>query len=86
MVVALTRTNLMARNLRGFAARSPEARAARHMLAVAVEGVDRKTATEKTCGIARGPLEPSVDERVSGSDVAVPGSGQFGIETTWVKE
>ena len=57
MVVAITRTDLTERELRAFAAKSPDARAARRMLAIALvlEGVDRKTAAE-TCGMDRQTL------------------------------
>jgi len=57
MVVALTRTDLTKRELRAFAAKSPDAKAARRMLAMALvlEGVDRKTAAE-TCGMDRQTL------------------------------
>lgn len=57
MVVPVTRTDLTARELRAFAAKSPDAKAARRMLAIALvlEGVDRKTAAE-TCGMDRQTL------------------------------
>ena len=57
VAVAITRTDLTAVALRGAAARSRDAQAARRMLALAlvVEGVDRTTAA-KTCGMDRQTL------------------------------
>jgi transposase len=57
MAVAITRTDLSARELRGAAAKAKDAKAARRMLAIALvlEGVDRKTAAE-TCGMDRQTL------------------------------
>ena len=57
MVVAITRTDLSARELRRAAAKAKDAKAARRMLALALvmEGVDRKTAAE-TCGMDRQTL------------------------------
>ena len=54
VAVAITRTDLTALGLRGAAARSRDAQAARRMLALALvlEGVDRTTAA-KTCGMDR---------------------------------
>jgi transposase len=57
MAVAITRTDLSARELRVSAAKATDAKAARRMLAIALvlEGVDRKTAAE-TCGMDRQTL------------------------------
>jgi len=57
MAVAITRTDLSARELRGAAAKAKDAKAARRMLAIALvlEGVDRKTAAE-SCGMDRQTL------------------------------
>lgn len=57
MAVAITRTDLSARELRVTAAKSKDARAARRMLAIALvlEGSDRKTAAE-SCGMDRQTL------------------------------
>ena len=57
MAVAITRTDLSARELRRVAATAKDAKAARRMLALALvlEGVDRKTAAE-TCGMDRQTL------------------------------
>jgi transposase len=57
MAVAITRTDLSARELRVAAAKAKDAKAARRMLAIALvlEGVDRKTAAE-TCGMDRQTL------------------------------
>ena len=57
MAVAVTRTDLSARELRVAAAKAKDAKAARRMLAIAqvLEGVDRKTAA-KTCGMDRQTL------------------------------
>ncbi len=57
MVVAITRTEFTARELRAAAARGQDAKAARRMLAIALvlEGADRKTAAE-TCGMDRQTL------------------------------
>ena len=57
MAVAITRTDLSARELRVAAAKAKDARAARRMLAIALvlEGVDRKTAAE-SCGMDRQTL------------------------------
>lgn len=55
--VAITRSDLTARDLRAAAAKSGDARAARRMLALALvlEGVDHQTAAE-TCGMDRQTL------------------------------
>jgi transposase len=55
--VAITRTELVAAELRRAAGKSRDAKAARRMLAIALvlEGVDRKTAAE-TCGMDRQTL------------------------------
>jgi len=57
MAVAITRTDLSARELRVAAAKAKDAKAARRMLAIALvlEGVDRKTAAE-SCGMDRQTL------------------------------
>ena len=57
MAVAITRTDLSARELRVTAAKSKDARSARRMLAIALvlEGSDRKTAAE-SCGMDRQTL------------------------------
>jgi transposase len=57
IAVAITRTDLLARELRASASKAKDAKAARRMLAVALvmEGVDRKTAAE-TCGMDRQTL------------------------------
>ncbi len=57
MAVAITRTELSARELRAAAAKTTDAKAARRMLALAqvLEGVDRKSAAE-TCGMDRQTL------------------------------
>ena len=57
MVVAITRTEMSARELRAAAARAKDAKAARRMLAIALvlEGVNRKTAAE-SCGMDRQTL------------------------------
>lgn len=57
VAIAITRTDLTAAEVRAAAARSRDAQAARRMLAVALalEGVDRKTAAE-TCGMDRQTL------------------------------
>ena len=57
MAVAITRTDLSARELRAAAAKAKDAKAARRMLAIALvlEGVDRKTAAE-SCGMDRQTL------------------------------
>lgn len=57
MVGPGTRTGLTARELRAFAAKRPDAKAARRMLAIALglEGVDRMTAAG-TCGMDRQTL------------------------------
>lgn len=57
MAVAITRTDLSARELRAAASKTGDAKAARRMLALALvlEGVDRKTAAE-TCGMDRQTL------------------------------
>jgi len=57
MAVAITRTDVTARELRSVAAKSEDAKAARRMLAIALvlEGADRKTAAE-TCGMDRQTL------------------------------
>jgi transposase len=57
VAITITRTDLTAAELRAAAARSRDAQAARRMLAVALalEGVDRKTAAE-TCGMERQTL------------------------------
>ena len=62
VAVAITRTDLTAMDLRGAAARSRDAQAARRMLALAlvVEGIDRTTAAE-TCGMDRQTLRDRVD-------------------------
>ena len=54
VAVAITRTDLTALELRGAAARSRDAQAARRMLGLALvlEGVERTTAA-KTCGMHR---------------------------------
>lgn len=54
MAIAVTRTDLSARELRGAASRAKDAKAARRMLAIAqvLEGVDRRTAAE-SCGMDR---------------------------------
>lgn len=57
MAVAITRTDLSARELRAAASKAKDAKAARRMLAIALvlEGVDRKTAAE-SCGMDRQTL------------------------------
>lgn len=57
MAVAITRTDLSARDLRVAAAKAKDAKAARRMLAIALvlEGVDRRTAAEN-CGMDRQTL------------------------------
>jgi len=57
MAIAVTRTDLSARELRGAASRAKDAKAARRMLAIAqvLEGVDRRTAAE-SCGMDRQTL------------------------------
>ena len=57
MAVAITRRDMLARELRAAAAKTSDAKAARRMLALALvmEGVDRKTAAE-TCGMDRQTL------------------------------
>ena len=57
VAIAITRTELTASELRVAAARSRDARAARRMLAIALalEGVDRRTAAQ-TCGMDRQTL------------------------------
>ena len=57
MAVAITRTDLSARALRGAAAKTADAKAARRMLAIALvmDGMDRRTAAE-TCGMDRQTL------------------------------
>lgn len=57
MAVAITRTDLSARELRVAAAKAEDAKPARRMLAIALvlEGVDRKTAAE-ICGMDRQTL------------------------------
>jgi transposase len=57
MAVAITRTDMSARELRAAAAKTADAKAARRMLALALvlEGSDRKTAAE-TCGMDRQTL------------------------------
>jgi len=57
MAVAITRTDLSARDLRVAAAKANDAKAARRMLAIALvlEGANRKTAAE-TCGMDRQTL------------------------------
>ena len=57
MAVAITRTDLSARELRAAAAKEKDAKAARRMLALAMvlEGMDRKTAAEN-CGMDRQTL------------------------------
>ena len=61
VAVAITRTDLTAMDLRGAAARSRDAQAARRMLALALvlEGVERTTAA-KTCGMHRQMLRDRV--------------------------
>lgn len=56
-VIEITRKDLTAKELRVASAKSPNARAARRMLAIAlvIEGKDRKTAAE-TCGMDRQTL------------------------------
>lgn len=57
MAVSIRRTDLSARELRGAAAKTADAKSARRMLAIALvlEGADRKTAAE-TCGMDRQTL------------------------------
>ena len=57
MAVAITRTDMSARELQAAAAKTADAKAARRMLALALvlEGADRKTAAE-TCGMDRQTL------------------------------
>ena len=57
MAVAITRTDLSARELQRAAAKAKDAKTARRMLALALvlEGVDRKTAAA-TCGMDRQTL------------------------------
>ena len=57
MAVAITRTDMSARELRAAAAKTADAKAARRMLALALvlEGADRKTAAQ-TCGMDRQTL------------------------------
>ncbi len=57
MAVAITRTDISARDLRVAAAKAKDAKAARRMLAIALvlEGVDRRTAAEN-CGMDRQTL------------------------------
>ena len=57
MAVAITRTELSARELRAAAANPADAKAARRMLAIALvmDGVDRRTAAE-SCGMDRQTL------------------------------
>jgi len=57
MAVAITRTDLSARELRAAASKAKDAKAARRMLALALvlEGADRKTAAE-SCGMDRQTL------------------------------
>ena len=57
MAIAITRTELAARELRAAAAKTTDAKAARRMLAIALvmEGVDRRTAAE-SCGMDRQTL------------------------------
>ena len=57
MAVAITRTDLSARDLGVAATKTAHAKAARRMLAIALvlEGVDRKTAAE-SCGMDRQTL------------------------------
>lgn len=64
MAVAITRTDLSARELRVAAATAKDAKAARRMLAIALvlEGVDRKTAAE-TCGMDRQTLRGEEDRK-----------------------
>jgi transposase len=61
MAVAITRTDLSARDLRAAAAKTTDAKAARRMLAIALvlEGLDRKTAAE-SCGMDRQSLRDRV--------------------------
>ena len=64
MAVAITRTDLSARELRVAAAKAKDAKAARRMLAITLvlEGVDRKTAAE-TCGMDRQTLRGEEDRK-----------------------
>ena len=57
MAVAITRTDMSARELRAAAAKTADAKVARRMLALAqvLEGAERKTAAE-TCGMDRQTL------------------------------
>lgn len=55
VAIAITRMDLTAAALRAVAAKSRDAQAARRMLALVLEGVDRKTAAE-TCGMDRQTL------------------------------
>lgn len=57
MAVAITRTDISARDLRVAAAKAKDAKAARRMLAIALvlEGIDRRTAAEN-CGMDRQTL------------------------------
>ena len=57
MAVAITRTDLTSREFRAAGSRSYDARAARHMVAIALvpEGADRKSAAS-SCGMDRRPL------------------------------
>jgi hypothetical protein len=64
MAVAITRTDLSARELRVAAAKAKDGKAARRMLAIALvlEGVDRKTAAE-SCGMDRQTLRGEEDRK-----------------------
>ncbi len=55
VAIGITRTHLTATGLRAAAAKSRDARAARRMLALVLEGVDRKSAAQ-TCGMDRQTL------------------------------
>ncbi len=55
VAIAITRTDLAAMELRAAAVRRSEAQASRRMLALALDGVDRRTAAE-SCGMDRQTL------------------------------
>ncbi|MFN3973615.1 MAG: helix-turn-helix domain-containing protein, partial [Gemmobacter sp.] len=73
MAVAITRTELSARELRAAAAKTTDAKAARRMLAIALvlEGADRKTAAE-TCGMDRQTLRDRVHRYTAAGLVGLP--------------
>ena len=79
MVVTITRTDLSARELRLAASKAKDSKAARRMLALVMEGADRKTAAE-SCGMDRQTLRGEEEKETVRGTVSPTNGHRYNAE------